>query len=186
MQKKLIAMAVAGLASGAALAQSNVTVYGIVDMAYIRGAADGASSRTFINSGGLSGSRLGFKGVEDLGNGLKAVFNLEWGMEVDQQLGLGQTGTGAAIGTNSASGHPRSAATGGGTAATGTAPRRRSRAPPPTPRRALCPGPQPPGMTSQTDSREKRPFQTPHCPVNAPNLRPHTGWRRTRQSCPSG
>ena len=82
MQKKLIAMAVAGLASGAALAQSNVTVYGIVDMAYIRGAADGASSRTFINSGGLSGSRLGFKGVEDLGNGLKAVFNLEWGMDL--------------------------------------------------------------------------------------------------------
>ena len=104
MQKKLIAMAVAGLASGAALAQSNVTVYGIVDMAYIRGAADGASSRTFINSGGLSGSRLGFKGVEDLGNGLKAVFNLEWGMEVDQQLGLGQVGSGAAVGTNSANG----------------------------------------------------------------------------------
>ena len=88
MQKKLIAMAVAGFASGAAFAQSNVTVYGILDMAYIRAKADGADTRTFINSGGMSGSRLGFKGVEDLGNGLKAVFNLEWGVEMDQQLGL--------------------------------------------------------------------------------------------------
>lgn len=101
MQKKLIAMAVAGLASGAAFAQSNVTVYGIMDMAYIRAKADGADSRSFINSGGMSGSRLGFKGVEDLGNGLKAVFNLEWGVEIDQQMGLGQVGSGTAIGTNS-------------------------------------------------------------------------------------
>lgn len=94
MQKKLIAMAVAGLASGAAFAQSNVTVYGILDMAYVRGSADGADSRSRIDSGGMSGSRLGFKGVEDLGNGLKAVFNLEWGVEIDQQMGLGQTAAG--------------------------------------------------------------------------------------------
>jgi len=101
MQKKLIAMAVAGFASGAAFAQSNVTVYGILDMAYIRAKADGADSRTFINSGGMSGSRLGFKGVEDLGNGLKAVFNLEWGVEMDQQLGLGQTAAADASANNS-------------------------------------------------------------------------------------
>ena len=101
MQKKLIAMAVAGLASSAAFAQSNVTVYGILDMAYIRAKADGADNRTFINSGGMSGSRLGFKGVEDLGNGLKAVFNLEWGVEMDQQLGLGQTAAAAASANNS-------------------------------------------------------------------------------------
>jgi predicted porin len=102
MQKKLIAMAVAGFASGAAFAQSNVTVYGILDMAYIRAKADGADTRTFINSGGMSGSRLGFKGVEDLGNGLKAVFNLEWGVEMDQQLGLGQTAAAGASASNSA------------------------------------------------------------------------------------
>mgnify|MGYP001765758179 CR=1 FL=1 len=99
MQKKLIAMAVAGLASGGALAQSNVTVYGIVDMAYVRGSADGADSRSRIDSGGMSGSRLGFKGVEDLGNGLKAVFQLEYGVEVDQQMGLGQTAAGPASNT---------------------------------------------------------------------------------------
>ena len=35
MKKKLIAMAVAGLASGAALAQTNVTMYGVLDLAYV-------------------------------------------------------------------------------------------------------------------------------------------------------
>jgi len=84
MQKKIIALAVAGLMSGAAFAQSNVTIYGVVDTYYAHGtanAAPGARDDTFngINGGGLSGSRLGFKGVEDLGNGLKAAWVLEAG-----------------------------------------------------------------------------------------------------------
>ena len=37
MQKKIIALAVAGLVSGAAFAQSNVTIYGAVDMGYLQG-----------------------------------------------------------------------------------------------------------------------------------------------------
>ena len=44
MQKKLIALAIAGLASSAAFAQTNVTVYGIVDMGVINVKADGRSS----------------------------------------------------------------------------------------------------------------------------------------------
>lgn len=83
MQKKLIAMAVAGLVSGAAFAQSNVTVYGIADVFYGRATADGAKTTNVINSSGLSGSRIGFKGTEDLGNGLSAIFTLEYGLNVD-------------------------------------------------------------------------------------------------------
>jgi predicted porin len=89
MQKKLIALAVAGLASSAAFAQSNVTVYGIADVAFLRGTADGNKTTNKIDSGGLSGSRIGFRGEEDLGGGLKAVFNLTYGIDMDQNQGVG-------------------------------------------------------------------------------------------------
>lgn len=91
MQKKIIALAVAGLASTAAFAQSNVTVYGVADVYYGVGHSGGAATRTSVNSGGLSGSRLGFKGTEDLGNGLKALFTLEYGLTVDDNTGVGAT-----------------------------------------------------------------------------------------------
>jgi predicted porin len=88
MQKKLIALAIAGLASSAAFAQSNVTVYGVVDYGYVnRGSKDGASTengnRSEFASGVESGSRIGFKGTEDLGNGLKALFEIEYGVSLD-------------------------------------------------------------------------------------------------------
>lgn len=86
MQKKLIALAIAGLVSVPAFAQSNVTIYGIVDMGYVyRGdnVDDGVKSRNAIDSGVANGSRLGFKGTEDLGNGLKAGFVLEQGIRAD-------------------------------------------------------------------------------------------------------
>jgi predicted porin len=92
MQKKIIALAVAGLASTAAFAQSNVTIYGSVDAgyAYRFDAENGAAvnsvnsnSRSSLDTGASAGNRLGFKGVEDLGNGLKAVFLLEQGFRLD-------------------------------------------------------------------------------------------------------
>jgi predicted porin len=97
MQKKLIALAVAGLASTAAFAQTNVTIYGLVDYGYAyrfdgRGLdsttnlinnAGKPNSASQINGGQQSGNRLGFKGTEDLGNGLKAVFLLEQGFQSD-------------------------------------------------------------------------------------------------------
>lgn len=98
MQKKLIALAVAGLASGAAFAQSNVTIYGIADAAYVYSSGDNSPTATnvhkgqslsAIQSGGWSGSRLGFKGEEALGNGLKAVFNLEYSLYIDTNNGVG-------------------------------------------------------------------------------------------------
>lgn len=97
MQKKLIALAVAGLVSGGAFAQSNVTVYGIADVYGVAAKADNATDQkqTGIQSGGLSGSRIGFKGEEALGNGLKAVFTLEYQLAVDGNAGVG-TGTLAA------------------------------------------------------------------------------------------
>jgi predicted porin len=83
MQKKIIALAVAGLMSGAAFAQSNVTIYGVADGYYGRLSAEGKQSNNYFNSGGLSGSRLGFRGAEDLGGGLKAVFEYELAFNLD-------------------------------------------------------------------------------------------------------
>jgi predicted porin len=92
MQKKIIALAIAGLASTAAFAQSNVTIYGSVDAGYtyrfdnenrVNGNAGNSTSRSSIDTGNSAGNRLGFKGVEDLGNGLKAVFLLEQGFNFD-------------------------------------------------------------------------------------------------------
>jgi len=77
-------------AVGAAQAQSSVTVYGIADIygQYVHG--DDATM-TRLQSGGLSGSRLGFKGTEDLGGGLSANFTLEMGINLDDGS-LGQGG----------------------------------------------------------------------------------------------
>jgi predicted porin len=97
MKKSLIAMAVLGAAAGAAQAQSSVTLYGVVDLWAGResttNAAGVKSNNTKLESGGLSGSRWGMKGSEDLGGGLKAVFTLENGFNAD-------TGTAASSGNS--------------------------------------------------------------------------------------
>ncbi len=95
MQKKIIALAVAALASTAAFAQTNVTIYGIADASVSATTNLGATTGQTgfkVNSGTLSTSRIGFKGVEDLGNGLKALFTLEYGLAIDDNTGIG-TGT---------------------------------------------------------------------------------------------
>lgn len=81
MKKSLIALAVLA-ASGAAMAQSSVTLYGVVDTGLTYSKGD-ESVYGMTHVGGNVNSRLGFRGVEDLGNGLKATFNLEAGMGVD-------------------------------------------------------------------------------------------------------
>ncbi len=86
MQKKLIALAVASLITAPALAQSNVSIYGIVDMGYSwtgKNVNSGIGSRVGLDSGLQSTSRIGFTGTEDLGNGLKASFVLERGLSAD-------------------------------------------------------------------------------------------------------
>ncbi len=99
MNKKLIALAVAGLAAGGAFAQSNVTVYGVADVYYGHATGDGKTSQNVINSGGWAGSRLGFKGNEDLGDGLKALFTLEYGLNMDDASGIGSKDAISATGT---------------------------------------------------------------------------------------
>jgi predicted porin len=96
MQKKLIALAVAGLASTAAFAQSNVTIYGRIDLGGVyrdgdSGGVPATSDKYEIASGVQGGSRIGFKGTEDLGNGLKALFEVEYGIGVDQTASVTNT-----------------------------------------------------------------------------------------------
>lgn len=84
MQKKVIALAVAALASSAAFAQTNVTVYGVVDMgqAFVKSSGDAAgNNQGTVGRLDSNSSHIGFKGVEDLGNGLKAIFQYESGFD---------------------------------------------------------------------------------------------------------
>jgi len=91
MQKKLIAMAVAGLVSGAAFAQSNVTIYGVADLTFDNVKSSGAavSGNNLPQRNRVSGnsSYIGFKGAETLGNGLTAVFQFENGISPDSTGG---------------------------------------------------------------------------------------------------
>ncbi|MBU6467092.1 MAG: porin [Burkholderiales bacterium] len=75
MKKSLIALAVLA-ASGAAMAQSSVTMYGVADLSLAKASGVSAqmSGNGLMNNGN---SRLGVRGVEDLGGGLKASFNFE-------------------------------------------------------------------------------------------------------------
>lgn len=76
MQRTLIAMAVLA-ASSAAMAQSSVTLYGRVDTGIGNEKTLAGGSQTKMVDGGLTTSRLGFRGTEDLGGGLSALFQLE-------------------------------------------------------------------------------------------------------------
>lgn len=80
MKKTLIAVA-ALAASGFAMAQSSVTLFGVVDtgVTYV----NGADNWSGLTSGNNSTSRLGFRGTEDLGGGLKAQFWIEAGLNTD-------------------------------------------------------------------------------------------------------
>jgi predicted porin len=86
MSKSLLSFAVLGAITGAAAAQSNnATVYGTIDgglryQTNTNAAGDGMITQT---SGHYLANRLGFRGEEDLGGGLKALFTLESGFFVD-------------------------------------------------------------------------------------------------------
>ena len=99
--KKIIATTIAACATlglhGAAQAQSTVQVYGLLDAAvdYNTNVDTTGRSRVWMPSlgGGMFPSRLGFRGVEDLGSGLQAIFTLETGVYVD----TGTTGQGSRL-----------------------------------------------------------------------------------------
>ena len=81
MKKHLIAAAVAGVLAAPAMAQ--VSVYGIMDLAVRSSSPDVGPSTTTLVSGSFYTSRLGFKGTEDLGGGMKAGFVLEGKVNAD-------------------------------------------------------------------------------------------------------
>jgi len=79
MNKCLIAGLIGSCFAIPALAQTNVQIYGIADA----GVMWQKGGPTKIISGGADGSRIGFKGTEEIGNGFKAIFNLEARVELD-------------------------------------------------------------------------------------------------------
>jgi len=103
MKKSLFALAAMGAFAGAAHAQSSVTVYGLIDMGYTNittdntlrsgGATTNSTATQTGNNGRMSGSRLGFRGVEDLGGGTTAGFTLEFGPDFTEQVNGIQGGT---------------------------------------------------------------------------------------------
>ena len=90
MKKALIALAVLGLTGGAAVAQSSVTLFGVLD-AGLRYTKSSGNTLKRLDSGGLNTSRLGVRGTEDLGGGLKAGFWLE--SQVDADTGVAGGGS---------------------------------------------------------------------------------------------
>jgi len=103
MKKSLFALAAMGAFAGGAQAQSSVTVYGLIDMgitsistdntARSGGAVTNATVTNTGNNGQMSGSRLGFRGVEDLGGGNTAGFTLEMAPDFTEQVNGIQAGT---------------------------------------------------------------------------------------------
>jgi len=103
MKKSLFALAAMGAFAGAAHAQSSVTVYGLIDMGITSistdntnrtsGAVTNATATETGNNGRMSGSRLGFRGVEDLGGGTTAGFTLEMAPDFTEQVNGINTGT---------------------------------------------------------------------------------------------
>lgn len=101
MKKSIIALATLGAIAGTAHADnSNVTIYGVIDAAVVHedkgeaavpaNPAKPGGTKTSLASGAMNGSRLGFKGSEDLGGGLSAIFTLENGFNDDDGT-LGQS-----------------------------------------------------------------------------------------------
>lgn len=70
------------LAAGGAAAQSSVTLYGVADV-FVQYLDNGGKHSYSERSGGSTGSLFGLKGSEDLGNGLKAVFDIENGFNIN-------------------------------------------------------------------------------------------------------
>ena len=83
MNKNFFAVAALAACAGAASAQSGVTIYGTVDAGLVRETGGAAGDVSKLTSGVGTYSRLGFRGVEDLGSGMSAIFTLESGFRVD-------------------------------------------------------------------------------------------------------
>jgi predicted porin len=96
MKKSFLALAVVGTTATGAWAQSSVTLFGVVDMSvrYV----DNDEATWQLAQDGMSSSRLGFRGLEDLGGGLKASFWLEGALGPDTGTGASSFGSGNTTG----------------------------------------------------------------------------------------
>ena len=83
MKKSHLTLAAFMLAASAAQAQSTVTLYGVVDALAYRKQLAGESALTRVDSGGLTTSHWGIRGTEDLGGGLRALFDLSGFVRAD-------------------------------------------------------------------------------------------------------
>ncbi|MEC5158975.1 MULTISPECIES: porin [unclassified Janthinobacterium] len=83
MNTKLLVGVIAACFAAPVLAQSSVVIYGIADAGLMYVDNGGKDSKVKLVSGIADGSRLGFKGTEDMGGGYKAIFNLEARVEID-------------------------------------------------------------------------------------------------------
>lgn len=107
MKKTLLALAALSAFAGAASAQSSVTLFGVVDL-NARNVKNGSQDISSLSTDGNASSRLGFRGVEDLGGGLRAGFWLEAGLSADN----GTVGGGNGGATSNAAGSTGSASAG--------------------------------------------------------------------------
>ena len=88
MKKLVFTLSALGLLNASQCAQaqtSSVTVYGVIDMSLVYTSKVGAgnNSRVSVDSGDAMASRIGFRGREELGGGLAAIFQLENGFSAD-------------------------------------------------------------------------------------------------------
>jgi predicted porin len=99
MKRSSAVFAALSLAAVGASAQSSVTIYGRIDLGLVMDSGNPGGKSVRISNGVTGGSRLGFKGTEDLGGGTRAAFQLETGLCPDSASSTGSPGTVSASGT---------------------------------------------------------------------------------------
>lgn len=90
MKKSLVALAVLSTVGAGAFAQSSVTLFGVADL-NARYSDNGSAKLYSLSQDGIASSRLGVRGVEDLGGGMRASFWFEGAMNPDTGTPGGQT-----------------------------------------------------------------------------------------------
>jgi predicted porin len=110
MKKSVLALAALGAFAGSAMAQSSVTMFGVVDLnvRYV----NNDDTTYSLSQDGMASSRLGFRGVEDLGGGLKASFWLEAAIGPDTGRGSSSFGNGTTTTSVNCAGLPGCPASG--------------------------------------------------------------------------
>ncbi len=93
MKKSILALAVLGATASTAFAQSSVTVFGILDV-NARSIKNGNTAIKQLGNNGYSANQLGFRGIEDLGGGLRAGFHIESALSPDVGTATTENGSG--------------------------------------------------------------------------------------------